>query len=394
MKGHRPDGWYALLLATAAIGISNSVVFSVLSDLQDKYGFADSGLGLIAGSGMVVGFVSQLLLAPLADRGHSKALLLGGLAIAVVGSLLFAGSSSLAGFVLARGVVGMSNGLFIPSARAIAASMSDDNVAERLGTLGGVELAGFVTGPVIGGILVGPFGVRWPFLACGAIALAAGLLLMPRSLPAPPIAERAHRLGLDLLRLRDMQAGVLLNVALFFPVGLYDAILDRYMTDRGASNVLIGISFTMYGIPFALLATRGGRLADRRGAFRLSLVAIALVAPLTALYGFLTVPIIIMCGFFVEGAVQAMGVPASQAVVAAAAPYGRASAAQGLAGSLNLLAAAVSAFAGPVVYERWGPEAAFTAAGAVVLVCAVLAVARRGPTVVPTPLPAETGTLS
>ncbi|MGE3586738.1 MAG: MFS transporter, partial [Ilumatobacteraceae bacterium] len=348
----------------------------------------------IAGSGMVVGFVSQLLLAPLADRGHSKALLLGGLAIAVVGSLLFAGSSSLAGFVLARGVVGMSNGLFIPSARAIAASMSDDNVAERLGTLGGVELAGFVTGPVIGGILVGPFGVRWPFLACGAIALAAGLLLMPRSLPAPPIAERAHRLGLDLLRLRDMQAGVLLNVALFFPVGLYDAILDRYMTDRGASNVLIGISFTMYGIPFALLATRGGRLADRRGAFRLSLVAIALVAPLTALYGFLTVPIIIMCGFFVEGAVQAMGVPASQAVVAAAAPYGRASAAQGLAGSLNLLAAAVSAFAGPVVYERWGPEAAFTAAGAVVLVCAVLAVARRGPTVVPTPLPAETGTLS
>ncbi|MGE3590479.1 MAG: hypothetical protein AB7L17_22360, partial [Ilumatobacteraceae bacterium] len=88
MKGHRPDGWYALLLATAAIGISNSVVFSVLSDLQDKYGFADSGLGLIAGSGMVVGFVSQLLLAPLADRGHSKALLLGGLAIAVVGSLL------------------------------------------------------------------------------------------------------------------------------------------------------------------------------------------------------------------------------------------------------------------------------------------------------------------
>jgi predicted MFS family arabinose efflux permease len=106
------------------------------------------------------------------------------------------------------------------------------------------------------------------------------------------------------------------------------------------------------------------------------------------------VPIIIMCGFFVEGAVQAMGVPSSQAVVAAAAPYGRASAAQGLAGSLNLLAAAVSAFAGPVVYERWGPEAAFTAAGAVVLVCAVLAVARRGPTVVPTPLPAESGTLS
>jgi predicted MFS family arabinose efflux permease len=166
------------------------------------------------------------------------------------------------------------------------------------------------------------------------------------------------------------------------------------MTDRGASNVLIGISFTMYGIPFALLATRGGRLADRRGAFRLSLAALALVAPLTALYGFLTVPVIIMCGFFIEGSVQAVGVPASQSVVAAAAPYGRASAAQGLAGSLNLLAAAVSAFAGPVVYERWGPEAAFTAAAGVVLLCTVLAIARRGPVRVPAATAAGSGTIS
>jgi MFS family permease len=343
---------------------------------------------------MVVGFVSQLLLAPLADRGHSRALLIVGLAIAVVGSVLFAGSSSLAGFVIARGVVGMSNGLFIPSARAIAASMSDDNVAERLGTMNGVALAGFVTGPVIGGILVGPLGVRWPFLACGAIALAAALMLAPRSLPAPPVSTRVHRLGLDLLRLRDMQAGVLLNVALFFPVGLYDAILDRFMTDLGASNVLIGISFTMYGVPFALLATRGGRLADRRGAFRLCLVAIAFVGPLTALYGWLTVPVIIMIGFFVEGSIQAVGVPASQAVVAAAAPYGRASAAQGLAGSLNLLAAAVSAFAGPVVYERWGAEAAFTSAGAVVLLCTAVAIARRGPVTPPVELPVEGTSIS
>ena len=162
--------------------------------------------------------------------------------------------------------------------------------------------------------------------------------------------------------MREMQVGVLLNVALFFPVGMYDAILDRYLTDRGASNVLIGISFTMYGIPFALLASRGGRLADRRGAYRLSLISIALVVPLTAAYGLLTVPVVIMVVFFIEGTVQALGVPASQAVVAEAAPLGRASAAQGLAGSMNLLAAAVSAFTAPLVYERWGAEVTFTTA--------------------------------
>ena len=104
-----PPGWYPLLIATASIGIANSVVFSLLSDLQDKYHFSDAGLGLIAGSGFAVGLVGQLLLAPFADRGHAKLLLLCGLGMAVAGSVLFALSSSLAMLVLSRAVVGFSS---------------------------------------------------------------------------------------------------------------------------------------------------------------------------------------------------------------------------------------------------------------------------------------------
>jgi predicted MFS family arabinose efflux permease len=368
-----PPGWIALLLATASVGIANSVVFTLLSDLQDTYGFSDAGLGLIAGAGMAVGFLSQLVLAPLADRGHSQRLLLAGLAAAVIGSIVFAAASTLPLLVLARAIVGLSNGLFLPAARAIAASMSAERMGERLGTLGGVELAGFVTGPMVGAVLVGPFGVRVPFLVCGAFALVALLALARRALPRPPISEHPHRLGLDLLRLREMQVGVLLTMALFFPVGMYDAILDRYMTDRGASNVLIGIGFLLYGIPFALLATYGGRLADRHGAFRMSMISLALVVPLTAVYGVLTAPLLITALFAFEGAAQALGVPASQTFVAQAAPVGRASAAQGLSGALNLLGATVSAFAGPAVYGAWGAGAAFGGAAALVALAGIAA---------------------
>ena len=375
VAGPSAPGWTSLLLATASVGIANSVVFSLLSDLQDRYGFADAGLGMIAGAGMAVGFVSQLLLAPLADRGHSKTLLLAGLVAAITGSLIFAASSSLVMLVIARAVVGCSNGLFLPAARAIAASMSDEGVGERLGTLGGVELAGFVTGPVIGGVLVGPLGVRWPFLVCGAFALVALVALVPRSLPAPPIAPNAARLGLDLLRLRPMQVGVLFTMALFFPVGMYDAILDRYMTDRGASNLLVGLGFLMYGIPFALLATTGGRLSDRHGAFRTSMISLLLVAPLTAAYGLITAPLLLAGMFAIEGSTQALGVPATQSLVAQAAPVGRASAAQGLAGALNLLGATVSAVAAPVVYERAGAGVVFGLAGGLVLAAGLAAAA-------------------
>ena len=101
-------------------------------------------------------FVGLILIAPFADRGHAKTLMLGGLGLAVLGSVLFASSSSLLTLVIARGVVGLSNSLFAPASKAIVITMSDGNVAERLGRVSGVELAGFVTGPVIGGLLVGP----------------------------------------------------------------------------------------------------------------------------------------------------------------------------------------------------------------------------------------------
>jgi MFS family permease len=372
----RVAGWYPLLIATASIGIANSVVFTLLSDLQDKYGFSDVGLGLIAGSGFLVGLIGQLLLAPFADRGHSKLLLLAGLGMAVAGSVMFALSSTLLMLVVSRMVVGFSNSLFLPASRAITITISDEDVGRRLGTISGVELAGFVTGPVIGGLLVDPFGLKVPFLVCGAFALVALVMLAGQQLPQPPIAER-HRLAFDLLRIPRVRAGVLMSLALFLPVGFYDATLDRYLTDMGASNRLISIAFLAYGIPFALLATTGGRIADRRGPLRVAFVAVLLVGPLTAAYGFIDVAIVVVMVSAIEGCIQALGVPASQAVVAEGAPRGRAAAAQGLAGSGNLLIGAITGYIAGPMYAAVGPRWMYPIAGIGVVVFGMLALAQR-----------------
>jgi len=354
-------------------------VFSVLGDLQDAYGFSDAGLGWIAGTGFVVGFFTQLLIAPLADRGHSKRLLLVGLGLAVIGGLMFAASSSLMMFVIARGILGMSNGTFLPAARAIAAGMSEIGVAERLGRMGGIELTGFVTGPLIGGVLVGPLGLRWPFVVCASAAAIAWIALAPRQLPQPLRSTSHERLAVDLLRLRDMRVGILLSIALFLPVGVFDALWDRYLTDRGASNTVVGLSFLLYGIPFALLAARGGRMADRIGPVRACLLALTVAAPLTAMYGLIAVPAVVIVLAMVEGSAQALAVPSAQAAVAAAAPPGRATAAQGLAGSGQLLAAAIASFTAPALYGALGSEAVFAIAGAAVAAfgCAAWVLSRR-----------------
>ena len=82
--------YVAIFTLTASIG----VVFGLIASLQDELGFADGILGLIAASAFFSAVVAQLLLAPLADRGHTKILMAGAIVIAALGSLWFAVASS------------------------------------------------------------------------------------------------------------------------------------------------------------------------------------------------------------------------------------------------------------------------------------------------------------
>ena len=111
------------MFASGATAVSNSIIFGALGDLQDIYGFADFGLGVIAGIGFLMGLVTQVFVAPLADTYKPKVLMVTGLAFAAVGSLVFALGDTLWQFVIGRAIVGVSFGCTQPAARAIAANL-------------------------------------------------------------------------------------------------------------------------------------------------------------------------------------------------------------------------------------------------------------------------------
>jgi predicted MFS family arabinose efflux permease len=310
----------------------------------------------------------------MADRGHAKALLLGGLALAVGGGLVFAAGSTVAVLVLARSLSGASIGCFTPAARAIAATIDQSRAGEQLGRLAASELAGFTVGPVVGGALVEPFGVRVPFLLFAALAAVAFVLLAPRHVPVLPTGAESARPSLALLRYRGVVVATLFALVLFLPVGIYDSLWDRYLTDLGASNAFIGFTFALYSVPFITLSTFGGRLADRVGHIRACIVGTTAITPLVMLYGLLDAPLALALVTTVEAIFQALAVPAAQAAMADAAPPGRAAAGQGLAGATQLAGAALSAFVAAPVYGRWGAEVVFTGAAVVLAVIGVTAV--------------------
>jgi len=372
---HAPGGHplAVLLAAMALLAAANSVVFPLLPDLQEAHDLPTWGLGVISAAAFLVGLVVQLTVAPRADRGQARMLLRLGLGVAVLGGLLFAVGSTLWVFVLARALGGVSVGCFVPAARAIAATLDPARVAANLGLLASFELGGFVVGPVVGAALAQPLGLRWPFVIfAGAAALAFGASFL-RPLPEYGSPGTSSRPSLALLKVRGVLVAALLALALFLPVGIYDALWAKYLDDRGASTLFIGVSLALYGVPFVLLAPLGGRIADRRGPVRAALATLVLVAPMTAAYGLLRVPLLIMLLALCEAVTQAVAVPAAQAAMASAAPHDRVAAGQGLAGATQLLGAGTMALVAAPLYDAAGPEVVFGLAGCLVAALGLVA---------------------
>jgi MFS family permease len=355
---HRGD---LLLLLTCSFGTAtaNSVIFAVLGDLQDTYHFAPSGLGFIAGSGFLMGLLVQLFIAPYADRGYSKRLIVIGLMLASTGSVLFATGDNLVQFVLARAVVGSSFGFVFPAVRAIASNLDPQRSGERLGKVTAVELLGFVIGPLLGSILIDPIGLSSTFLVFGTVALAITIFVAPRKFPTLVLTSESNRPSLELLRHPRIVVAVLVVMAIQLPIGVFDALWDRYITDLGGSNLIVGLSFALYSVPFILLSSAGGKLADRGDPQRIALWSMLAVTPFVFFYGFFDSLWIVVAINIGEGIAQAVAFPATAAAVAKAAPPGRASAAQGLSGSAGLLGATLMAFIMPSVYGRYGPLVTF-----------------------------------
>ena len=369
--------YVALFTLTASIG----VVFGLIASLQDELGFADGILGLIAASAFFSAVVAQLVLAPLADQGHTKVLMTGAIVIAALGSLWFALASSSWELILARLLTGLGIGAFAPAARAVVANADTSRAGERLGRLTAVETSGFVAGPVLGAFINEVWGLKAPFLtfSCALILLLPSLMKLNFS-PPPVVKNKISRSDSVLLIVRRKEAlgAILLGAALFFPAGMYEAIWARFMEDLGASTLFVGVSLTMYGIPFAIVASMAGKFIDRAGPWRAALFAVAIIIPMTVIYGFLTSPILLMALAMIEALGQGIGSPACHAAMVAATDENERATGQGLVAAASSIGAGIAALLAAPLYAGPGPEVTFIIVAGVVLILSSFALKLSG----------------
>ncbi len=345
----------ALYAAAALLSLGNGAVFALLGELRDRHDLPTGGLGAISASAFVALLVVQLTVARFADRGHGRAMLVGGALVSAAALVWTGAATELWQLVLSRGLLGAGTGLFLPAARRAVIVADPAGQAERLGMLYGSYLFGFVFGPPVAAALAAAGDVRLPFVVFAVVILGIVPLVQGVAVPGAPVAavpERRvmRRLALD----RRVVAAVLVVVSFRWSIGVFEPVWAVFLTDRGASTLVVGLSLTIFALPMIVVAPWGGRFSDRRGARWASLLAGAATVPFMASYAFTDVIAVLVVLALLHGLLEAVETPGSQAAVAEAAPVEHAAAAQGLAEAAGSAAAAVAALVAAPVYDAGG----------------------------------------
>ncbi|MEM9654050.1 MAG: MFS transporter [Actinomycetota bacterium] len=361
-----------LIAGTSLLMASGSMVFTLLPALQDEVDFPTWGFGVIAGVFFASSLVAQLFLARFADRGRAKAMLVSAALLAVLGLLLMAYGSTLTQLTIARGIGGLATGCWAPAARATAIAGRPDQTARRLSYIAMGDTSGLVIGPLVGAALVAAFSLRTAFIVFAVLALLLLPLIFVSNIVEVSRTSTTTRLT-DLVTRRPVLQAVVLGVALFLPVGMYETVWGKHISNLGGSTFVIALSVALYGLPYMIMAPIGGRLGDRLGPARVAIFGSVALVIVTVITG---VPrnywILIPVGV-IEAGISAIAYPNALAAVSKAASRQEQATAQGLAGGASIAGAGVMALISGPVFEFAGPFATFSTAAALVAVGALVA---------------------
>ncbi|MGI9595103.1 MAG: MFS transporter, partial [Acidimicrobiales bacterium] len=348
-------------LLTSALG----VVFVFLEDVQVDNGLADWEIGIVAGAGFGAALVAQLVFSPLADRGNTGPLAVVAMAAGILGPIGFAFGTNMAVLAVSRGLTGIGLGLFSLLARKALLGLDATGGGAKLGVLLSTAVAGFILGPVIGAVFE-PLGFPAPFLAVSIALLFVGvpatLTILQAEIAASPVDY--SDLG-RLLRRPKVQAAMLVQVIVFGVIGVFDAIVDRFLTDLGASTGTIAITILFVGAPMLVLPRIAGNLAERRGGSSVMLPALLVLLPAVVGYGLAGSVVIVTVFGFMHGTGESFASISSQVLVLEVTGAERAAVGSALLDAAGLTAATVTAALAPTVYGAQGARTVFLGTAAI-----------------------------
>ena len=365
----------ALRILVAFGGLAASLVagygalFTIVDDYNTEYGISESPVGIIISVGFLSGFLSQMLIAPIADRGHARHLVIIGVFVNAAGLVMMAIGTSLIPILIGRFVSGIGVGAANPAIRRIVILADPNNLGSNLGRLLSADVFGFAMGPVISAVLVGPFGIGAPFY----VIAAASLVLLPFVARVPvdetaADARPAKRLALDLLKIRPFAGATILAGTTFIMIGGFDALWALVHDELETPEWIANLGITLFALPLIVLGPIGGRIAQTFGPFRLAAVGLVLGAGFMFGYGLMPTGIAIFVLSLFHALNDGFTIASTGVAAGMVVPEERQAGAQGMLGASQAVMAGVMAFVTGYIYEWFGRTAAYSLVAGVMVV--------------------------
>ena len=271
------------ILVTAALDVmAMGIVIPVLPILVEEFTGSNAQAGIYNGLFVAIWAGMQFLCSPvigsLSDRYGRRPVILISAAGLAVDFALMAIAPNLWWLALARVLGGITSSSFTTCFAYMADITPPEARSRAYGLIGAAFSAGFIAGPLVGGML-GEFGPRVPFWAAaalGGVAFLYGLAVLPESLPAERRMSfswrRASPFGaLKLLRTHPELSGLAgVYFILYFAHHVFASVFVLYAGYRyGWSTWEVGLALALWGVLDVIIQAVAvgpivGRIGDRR----------------------------------------------------------------------------------------------------------------------------------
>ena len=345
----------ALVLAEFLQGLGASAVLPLLPLYLRDHGTSLGLVGAVMGSYFVAGVLTQYGAGSLADRAGHRVVILGGLTTYAGASLCFALSVGAAGYVALRGLQGIGAGAVQVAGLALVGVVVPAGGRGRaFAVVFAAQLAGMALGPLAGSA-AGVENLHWLFIATAVVSMSAAI-------PVWVGTPRARVHGLDqrsapLVLTQQLLGLLLVAVVSGLIVGVYESCWSLLMNSRGAEAWQIGLSWTLFALPFAAFSPVAGRLVDRFDRRLLAIVSLVVTCAFAASYPFLKHVWLLMALGTLEAVGVAIAYPAAQSMLSQSAVPEALGRAQGAFTTAQTAAIAVAAAASGAMFgvARWLP---------------------------------------
>jgi MFS transporter, DHA1 family, solute carrier family 18 (vesicular amine transporter), member 1/2 len=259
--------------------VAYSIAVPVLPDLSRRLGASPTMIGFLFASFGVTLLTVSMPMGAVSDRVGRRAPLVGGLLALAVATLFFAFATSLTWLFAARLVQGAADAVTWVVGFALIADLYG---SEERGRVMGMVMAGtnfaFMFGPTLGGWLYEAGGIRLPFLVVSGLALAGAAAFLWLELPR----QRADREVVAILQVLGdpaVAACAAAVVAASATISMLEPVLPLFLSATlGIGPARIGLIFGLGAVVSTVLHPIYGRLVDRWGGRRLTMIGLVLVA--------------------------------------------------------------------------------------------------------------------